>query len=183
LLAARVTLGLGFILGAQGDWEAQAELARDALTTFDEFSAERPRFLAHVRILAAERELGNLPMAAHHARVGWQGLARLGRAERYVLSDMGRETAMLLAVVEEAETAAVVLGWQRRLIQETGAIEDAPETDVIARTLELLHAALPGDAVDAAMMRGSSTDDETITRTALAALQRLHGAATRPDNA
>jgi tetratricopeptide (TPR) repeat protein len=181
LLEARVTLGLGFILGAQGDWTAQAELGRAALATFDEFGAERPRFLAHVRILAAERELGNLPMAAHHARVGWQGLSRLGRAERYVLSDIGRETAMLLAIVGETEAAAVIYGWQRALIRATGALEDAPEIDVIARTLEAVYAALPTDEADAAVARGAASDDETITRMALAALQRLDRAVARPE--
>ena len=180
LLQARVMLGLGYILGAQGDWPAQAELARAALATFDEFGAERPRFLAHVRILAAERELGNLRMAAYHARVGWQGLSRLGRAERYVLSDVGRDTALLLASASEAEAAAVILGWQRALIQATGALEDEPETDVIARTLERVYAALPADAADAAMARGAASDDETITRLALAALQRLDRAIPHP---
>ncbi len=127
-----MTLGLGFVQGAQGDWAAQAELARAALSTFDEFGAERPRFLAHVRILAAERELGNLRAAAHHGRVGWQGLSRLGRAEPYVLSDMGRDTALLLALAGEVEAAVVIFGWQRALIQTTGALEDEPEVEVIA---------------------------------------------------
>jgi hypothetical protein len=177
LLEARVTLGLGFILGVQGDWTAQAELARSALATFDEYGAERPRFLAHVRILAAERELGNLRAAAHHARVSWQGLSRLGRAERYVLSDVGRDTALLLALAQEAEAAAVILGWQRALIQTTGALEDEPEVDVIARALELIYASLPTDEADAAMARGAVTDDETITGVALEALERLDRAA------
>jgi voltage-gated potassium channel Kch len=176
LLEARVTLGLGFILGAQGDWAAQAELARAALATFDEYGAERPRFLAHVRILAAERELGNLRAAAHHARVGWQGLSRLGRAEPYVLSDVGRDTALLLALAREVETAAVIIGWQRALINATGALEDEPEIDVIARTLELVYAALPTQEADAAMARGAASDDDTITRIALAALERLEHA-------
>ena len=173
LLEARVMLGLGYILGAQGDWHAQAGLARSALATFDEFSAERPRFLAHVRILAAERELGHLREATHHARVGWQGLSRLGRAERYVLSDVGRDTALLLAMADQAEAAAVILGWQRALIQSTGAIEDAPETDVVARALELIYAALPTDAADAAMARGAASSDEAITRLALSALDQV----------
>jgi hypothetical protein len=173
LLEARVTLGLGWVHGAQGDWTTQAELARAALSTFDEFGAERPRFLAHVRILAAERELGNLAAAAHHARIGWQGLGRLGRAEPYVLSDMGRETALLLALNGEIETAAVILGWQRALIQATGALEDEPEVEVIAKTLELIYGALPTDEADAAMARGAATDDEAITRMALGALQDL----------
>jgi tetratricopeptide (TPR) repeat protein len=176
LLAARVTLGLGFVVGAQGDYAAQAQLARTALTTFDEFGAERPRLLAHVRILAAERELGNLAEAAHHARVSWQGLSRLGRAERYVLSDVGRDTALLFAVAGEAEAAGVILGWQRALITATGAIEDEPEVDVIARALELIYAALPTGEADAAMARGAASDDETITRLALAALDRLTAA-------
>jgi predicted ATPase/class 3 adenylate cyclase len=181
LLEARVTLGLGFILGAQGDWAAQAELARAALATFDEYGAERPRFLAHVRILAAERELGNLRVAAHHARIGWQGLSRLGRAEPYVLSDVGRDTALLLALAHETEAAAVIFGWQRALIKATGALEDEPEIDVIARTLERIYAALPTDEADAAMARGAATDDETITRTALAALERLERSVGGPD--
>jgi tetratricopeptide (TPR) repeat protein len=173
LLEARVTLGLGWVNGAQGDWIAQAELARTALITFDEFGAERPRFLAHVRILAAERELGNLQVAAHHGRVGWQGLSRLGRAEPYVLSDMARETAMLLGLVGEVQDAAVIFGWQRALIQTMGALEDEPEVEVIARTLELIYAALPTGEADAAMARGAASDDESITRIALAALERL----------
>jgi voltage-gated potassium channel Kch len=173
LLEARVTLGLGFVQGAQGDWAAQAELARAALSTFDEFGAERPRFLAHVRILAAERELGNLRAAAHHGRVGWQGLSRLGRAEPYVLSDMGRETAMLLALAGEVQAAVVIFGWQRALIQTMGALEDEPEVEVIARALELIYAAMPIDEADAAMARGAASDDETITRTALDALERM----------
>jgi predicted ATPase/voltage-gated potassium channel Kch len=173
LLEARVTLGLGFVQGAQGDWAAQAELARAALSTFDEFGAERPRFLAHVRILAAERELGNLRAAAHHGRVGWQGLSRLGRAEPYVLSDMGRETAMLLALAGEVQAAVVIFGWQRALIQTMGALEDEPEVEVIARALELIYAAMPIEAADAAMARGAASDDETITRIALDALERI----------
>ena len=173
LLEARVTLGLGFVVGAQGDWAAQNELARAALATFDEFGAERPRLLAHVRILAAERELGNMRVAMYHARVGWQGLSRLGRAEPYVMSDVARDTALLLAVMQEIEPAAVILGWQRALIQATGALEDEPEIDVIARAMELVYAALPTDEADAAMARGASSDDETITRLALAALERL----------
>jgi predicted ATPase len=180
LLEARVSLGLGFILGAQGDWAAQSELARAALTTFDEFGAERPRFLAHVRILAAEREMGNLPVAAHHARVGWQGLSRLGRAEPYVLSDMARETALLLALVGEVEPAAVIFGWQRALIQTTGAIEDEPEVDVLTRALELIYAALPTDKADAALARGAACGDEMITQLALDALERLDKAALPP---
>ena len=177
LLEARVRLGLGFVLGAQGNWGAQSELARAALATFDEFGAERPRFLAHVRILAAERELGNLSAAAHHARVGWQGLSRLGRAEAYVLSDMARDTALLLALVGEVEAAAVIFGWQRALIQSTGAVEDEPEVDVISRTLELIYAALPTDEADAALARGAASGDEIITRLALGALERLDDAA------
>lgn len=173
LLEARVTLGLGFVQGAQGDWAAQAELARAALGTFDEFGAERPRFLAHVRILAAERELGNLQAAAHHGRVGWQGLSRLGRAEPYVLSDMGRETAMLLALAGEVQAAVVVLGWQRALIQTMGAVEDEPEVAVITRALQLIYAAMPTDEADAAMARGADSADETITRIALGALERI----------
>jgi tetratricopeptide (TPR) repeat protein len=173
LLEARVTLGLGFVKGAQGDWAAQAALARSALATFDEFGAERPRFLAHVRIMAAERELGNMRMAAHHARIGWQGLGRIGRAEPYVLSDMGRETAMLLALQRDAQSAAVIFGWQRALIQTMGAIEDPPEVDVIARTLELIYAALPPEQADPAMAQGAVSDDESITKLALAALARL----------
>jgi tetratricopeptide (TPR) repeat protein len=180
LLEARVTLGLGFVLGAQGDWAAQAELARSALATFDEYGAERPRFLAHVRILAAERELGNLRVAAYHARVSWQGLSRLGRAERYILSDVGRDTSLLLAQANEAEAAAVILGWQRALIQTTGALEDEPEVDVIARTLELIYAGLPTGQVDAAMARGAASDDEAITRMALATLERLDRPQTEP---
>jgi predicted ATPase len=180
LLEARVTLGRGFLMGAQGDWAAQAELARAALATFEEFGAERPRFLAHVRILAAERELGNMSAAAHHARVGWQGLGRLGRAEKYVLSDMGRETALLFALVGEADAAAVIFGWQRALIQSTGAIEDEPEVDVIVRTLELLYAALPTSEADAAIARGAESNDDTITRLALAALERVDQAAASP---
>lgn len=177
LLQARVTLGLGWVKGAQGDWAAQAELARAALDTFDEYGAERPRFLAHVRMLAAERELGNLPAALHHARVGWQGLSRLGRAEAYVLSDMARDTALLLAMQGQADAAAVILGWQRALIRSTGALEDAPEVDVVARTLELVYAGLPTGAADAAMARGAASDDDAITRTALAAIERLEDVA------
>jgi predicted ATPase len=184
LLEARVTLGLGFVKGAQGDWAAQANLARAALATFDEFGAERPRFLAHVRILAAERQLGNIAEAAHHARVGWQGLSRLGRAEPYVLSDMARETALLLALGQEAEAAAVILGWQRALIQATGALEDEPEVEVIARTMELIYAALPVEEADAALARGGASGDENITQLALAAVQRLaQSIADRPGQA
>ena len=179
LLEARVTLGLGYILGALGDWNEQAKLARAALATFDEFGAERPRFLAHVRILAAERELGNLRVAAYHARVGWQGLSRLGRAEAYVMSDVGRDTALLLAMVGEVESAAVILGWQRALISATGAIEDEPEIDVVARTMELVYAALPTDEADAATARGAASDDRTITELALAALERIDRATAR----
>ena len=181
LLEARVTLGLGFVVGAQGDWAAQNELARAALATFDEFGAERPRLLAHVRILAAERELGNIRAATHHARVGWQGLSRLGRAEPYVLSDVARDTALLLAVAQEMEAAAIILGWQRALIQATGALEDEPEIDVIARAMELIYAVLPTDAADAAMARGAASDDEAITRLALAALERLDRATAPTD--
>ncbi len=177
LLEARVTLGLGYVLGAQGDWGGQAELARTALAIFDELGAERPRLLAHVRILAAERELGNLRVAAYHARVGWQGLSRLGRAEPYVLSDVARDTALLLALSREPEAAAVILGWQRALIQATGALEDEPEIDVIARTMEVVYAAIPTQAADAAAARGAASDDESITKLALAALARIDRAA------
>jgi predicted ATPase len=173
LLEARVTLGLGFVVGAQGDWAAQRELARAALATFDEFGAERPRFLAHVRILAAERELGNMPEAIRHARISWQGLSRLGRAEPYVLSDVARDTSLLLAEQDEVDSAAVILGWQRALIQATGALEDEPEVDVIARAMELIYAALPTEEADAAMARGAASDDDSITRLALVALDRL----------
>jgi tetratricopeptide (TPR) repeat protein len=183
LLEARVTLGRGFLLGAQGDWAAQSELARAALATFEEFGAERPRFLAHVRILAAERELGKMTVAAYHARVGWQGLSRLGRAEKYVLSDMARETALLFAQVGEVDAAAVIFGWQRALIESTGAIEDAPEVDVISRTLQLIHAALPTAEADAAMARGADSDDEAITRLALATLKHIDHYAAFPDAA
>jgi predicted ATPase/class 3 adenylate cyclase len=171
LLQARVTLGLGWVRGAQGNWASQAELARAALATFDEFGAERPRFLAHVRIMAAERELGNLRVAAHHGRVGWQGLSRLGRAEPYVLSDMGRETAMLLAVVGDTRTAAIIFGWQRALIEATGALEDAPEQEVITRTSELIHSALPSEA-DALIAQGAVLADDTITNLARTALEQ-----------
>jgi predicted ATPase len=175
LLQARVMLGLGFVQGGQGDWSAQAELGRAALQVFDEFGAERPRFLAHVRILAAERELGHLGVAAHHARVAWEGLSRLGRAEPYVLSDLGRETALLLAVSAEPGAAAVIFGWQRALIRTTGALEDEPEVAVVTRTLDLIHVALPRTEADAAVQRGTVSDDATITRLALAALERLDG--------
>jgi hypothetical protein len=173
LLQARVILGLGFVRGAQGDWAAQADLARTSLTTFDEFGAERPRFLAHVRILAAERELGHLRIAAHHGRVGWQGVSRLGRAEPYVLSDMGRETALLLAVIGEVRDAAIVFGWQRALIEATGALEDEPERQVIDRTRALIFDTLtPGEA-EAAMAQGAASDDDAITQLARSALERL----------
>jgi hypothetical protein len=173
-------LGLGFVQGGQGDWAAQAELGRAALQIFDEFGAERPRFLAHVRILAAERELGRLGVAARHARIAWEGLTRLGRAEPYVLSDLARETAMLLAVSAEPAAAAVVFGWQRALIRATGALEDQPEVAVVDRTLELLHGALPAAEVDAAVARGAASDDASITRLALAALERLDGVRASP---
>jgi predicted ATPase len=173
LLQARVTLGLGWVRGAQGDWAAQAGLAREALATFDEFGAERPRFLAHVRIMAAERELGNLQVAAHHGRVGWEGLSRLGRAEPYVLSDMGRETAILLAVIGDVQTAAVIFGWQRALIEATGALEDAPERAVIERTLAMLHSALPGAEADALIAQGAVLEDDSITNLARTAMEQL----------
>ncbi len=173
LLQARVLLGLGFIRGAQGDYAAQADLARRSLATFDEFNAERPRFLAHVRILAAERELGHLRIAAHHGRVGWQGVSRLGRAEPYVLSDMGRETAMLLAVIGELRDAAVVFGWQRALIEATGAIEDEPELKVIDRTRAIIFDALPHDVAEAAMAQGAASDDDTIVQLSRSAMERL----------
>ena len=172
LLEARVTLGLGFIRGAQGDWTDQASLARAALATFDEFGAERPRFLAHVRILAAERELGNLPVAMYHARVGWQGIGRLGRAEPYVLSDMARETALLLALTGELRDAAVVFGWQRALIEATGAIEDDPEEQVIERTRAMIRSEL-GEEADELIAQGAASEDDAIIHLARAALDRV----------
>jgi hypothetical protein len=86
---------------------------------------------------------------------------------------MARETALLLALGQEAEAAAVILGWQRALIQATGALEDEPEVEVIARTMELIYAALPVNEADAALARGGASGDEKITQLALAAVQRL----------
>jgi tetratricopeptide (TPR) repeat protein len=173
LHAARVNLGLGFAKGAQGDWEAQAELARTALATFDAFGAERPRFLSHIRLLSAERELGRLDAAAYHGRIAWQALNRLGRAERYLLSDVARETALLLAVAGEPEAAAVVFGWQRALIETTGVIEDESEEEMATRTRALVRGALAPERADVAIERGATGDDESVAQIARAALMRL----------
>lgn len=126
-----------------------------------------------MRILAAERELGHLRVAAHHGLVGWQGVSRLGRAEPYVLSDMGRETSMLLAVIGEVRDAAIVFGWQRALIETTGAIEDEPERNVVDRTRAIIFDALPDHVATAAIAQGAASDDDTIVQLARSAMERL----------
>jgi tetratricopeptide (TPR) repeat protein len=178
---ARVKLGLGFVRGVRRDWAGQAELSRTALATFHEFGAERPRFLSHVRLLAAERELGNLRAAAYHAHVAWQMLSRLGRAERYVRSDMARETALLFAVGGESRAAATVFGWQRALIETTGVLEDEWEQQVAARTLGLIRAAFGtgGADADAAISVGAASGDDVVADIAIAALERLEQAKPR----
>ena len=67
----------------------------------------------------------------------------------------------------------MILGWQRALIKTTGALEDEPEIDVITRTMELIYAALSIEAADAAAARGAASDDDSITKLALSALERI----------
>jgi hypothetical protein len=79
----------------------------------------------------------------------------------------------LLAVIGEVRDAAVVFGWQRALIEATGAIEDEPELRVIDRTRAIIFHALPQDVADAAMAQGAARDDDTIVQLSRSAMERL----------